>query len=335
MTKRIHLTLTATVLLTYVGLLIAPTAFAATQSNPQNAGQALEIAPPVITLTVNPGQTITTRIYLRDIASTNLNVTGQANDFVAAGEDGTPKVLLDPNENDPYSLRHWVATLPTLQLIPREIKSMAVTIRVPKDASPGGHYGVIRFTATPPSLKDTGVSLSASLGALLLVTVRGKLVDNLSLQSFTVNQNGKAGGFFEAAPLTFSELLRNTGNVHEQPAGQVTVTDMFGKTLAILGINQPPHNVLPASSRRFDEVLDSSVIGNKMLFGRYTATLNATYGNNKVVTGSISFWVVPYRLIAVIIAAGVAGFFGLRFAIRRYNRFIIGQAQQPGSRKRY
>jgi len=307
---------------------MAPVVLAATTPNPQNAGQALEIAPPVITLTLDPGQTATTQIYLRDIASTKLNVTGQANDFVAAGEDGTPKVLLDTTGSGPYSLRNWVGALPTLQLIPREIKSMAVTITVPRDASPGGHYGVIRFTAVPPDLKDTGVSLSASLGALLLVTVRGKLIDNLELQSFTVNQDGKSSTFFEAAPLTFSQLLRNSGNVHEEPAGQVTITDMFGAKLAVLGINQPPHNVLPASSRRFDEVLDSTVIGNKMLFGRYTATLKATYANGKSVNGSLTFWVVPYRLIAVIVVAGVGGFFGLRYGIRRYNRFIVGQSRR-------
>ncbi len=332
MAKRFYLTLITSVLLAYLASMAAPALAATAPANPQSAGQALEIAPPVVTLTVDPGQTITTQIYLRDIASTNLNVSGQANDFVAAGEDGTPKILLDANESDPYSMKSWVGTLPSLQLIPREIKSMSVSIRVPENASPGGHYGVIRFTATPPDLSNTGVSLSASLGALLLVTVRGSIVDSVQLQSFTASENGKAGTFFESAPLTFSELLHNVGNVHEEPSGQVTITDMLGKTLATLGINEPPHNILPSSTRRFNELLDSSVIGNKMMIGRYTATLSATYGGKKTIEGSFTFWVIPYRLIGAVTAGLIAAFFILRFIIRRYNRHIIAQARR--SRRR-
>jgi hypothetical protein len=48
-------------------------------TNP-NYGQALEIAPPVVYLTINPGQTAKTQIYLRDISSGDLIVTGEADD---------------------------------------------------------------------------------------------------------------------------------------------------------------------------------------------------------------------------------------------------------------
>src|SRR5438105_15027462 len=82
---------------------VAPAYAAPPTSNPANTGQALEIAPPVINLTANPGQTIKTQILLRDISSGSLIVTGQANDFVAAGEDGTPKVILNEEANNPYS----------------------------------------------------------------------------------------------------------------------------------------------------------------------------------------------------------------------------------------
>jgi hypothetical protein len=159
---------------------------------PPNYGQALEIAPPVIYLTVNPGQTVKTQIFLRDISSGDLIVSGQANDFTAAGEDGTPKLILDSEDsNNPYSMKKWVVAPAELRLVPREVKTMSVTINVPKDAAPGGHYGIIRFTATPPSLKSSGVSLSTSLGALMLVTVNGAVSEKMSVQDFSVNYKGK------------------------------------------------------------------------------------------------------------------------------------------------
>jgi hypothetical protein len=328
MHKRTILTLTLATL--FVAVNASPVfAAAAQQSNPTSSGQALEIAPPVMSLTVNPGQTTSVQIYLRDISKSNLVVTSQVNDFVAAGEDGTPKILLNNDENNPYSIKGWVGSLPSLTLIPRQIKPMTVTINVPKNASPGGHYGVIRFTATPPELQGTGVSLSASLGALVLLTVNGKISENLAVQEFSVNQAGHTGSLFESGPLNFVERFKNAGNVHAEPVGQVTVTDTFGKKLAAVNVNLPPRNILPDSIRKFEEPLDKTVIGNKMLFGRYTAKLSVTYGTDeKALNDSLVFWIIPYRLIAAIAAILIAGFFGLRFLIKHYNRYVVAQANK-------
>lgn len=325
---------------------LGQTAFAATAATnkaatppptpaPTNYGQALEIAPPVIYLTVNPGQTVKTQIYLRDISSGPLIVSGQANDFTAAGEDGTPKILMNNDDsNNPYSMKNWVDPPASLNLVPRQIKTMAITLNVPANASPGGHYGIIRFTATPPSLKGSGVSLSTSLGALMLLTVNGDIKENLSVKEFSVNHNGKNGKVFQSGPLNFVERLQNTGNIHEQPVGQVTVKDMFGRKLATVNVDLPPKNILPSSIRKFSESLDSSVIGNKKLFGKYTASLKITYGKNKqMLSSSLSFWVIPYKLIAIVIVALIAGFFILRYALRRYNRYIIGRSSGGTRRK--
>jgi hypothetical protein len=305
---------------------------ATTPPNNNNVGQALEIAPPVINLSANPGQTVTTQIFLRNVSSGNLVVTGQANDFVAAGEDGTPKVILDDQAaaNNPYSLKNWVNPPASLQLVPREIKTMTITINVPANASPGGHYGIIRFTATAPSLNGTGVAISASLGSLVLMTVNGNVKEQLSVKQFSVSHNGRTTKLFESGPLDFATRLTNTGNVHEQPVGQIIIKDMFGKRLASVNVNLPPKNVLPQSTRKFDSPLDKSVIGNKRLFGHYTATLTVTYGKNKqTVTSTLSFWVIPVRTVAIIIAVLIGGFFAVRYGLRRYNRYIIGKSGKP------
>lgn len=311
---------------------IAPAALAATTpaTTPASGGQALEIAPPLTYLSVNPGQTVTSKILIRDVANTDLIVTGQANDFVASGENGTPKVILDNTTPDPYSMKDWVAPISSLTLKSKQIVTLTVTLHVPANASPGGHYGVIRFTGTPPSLNGTGVSLSASIGSLFLVTVSGKITDNLSVQEFSVNKAGKTGTLFQSGPLNFVERLNDSGNVHEEPAGLVTITDMFGRKLATLPVNQNSSNILPGSIRKFSENLDSSVIGNKHLFGRYTAKLSLTYGTSKkTLADTMSFWVIPYKLVAIIIVILIALFFALRYALRRYNRYVINRSGGP------
>jgi hypothetical protein len=307
---------------------LAATSAPKTQVAP-GSGQALEIAPPLITLSANPGQTVKATIKLRDVSKTDLVVTNEINDFVANGENGTPKIITGDDSNNPYSLKNWIAPLPGFTLAPQKIETLNLKINVPATASPGGHYGVIRFTGTPPQLNGTGVSLSASIGALVLLTVNGQLTHKLSVAEFSVNNGGKAGSLFEAPPLTFVVRLKNTGNIQEQPTGRVTVTDMFGKTVAGMNVNVPPHNVLPGSIRKFTTPLDKTVIGSRHLFGRYTAALSVSYGGGKqsTLTDSLTFWIIPYKLIAIVIILLIAAFFGLRYAVKRYNRLIISKAQ--------
>ncbi|MDN5275388.1 MAG: hypothetical protein JWN33_37 [Candidatus Saccharibacteria bacterium] len=309
----------------------APNANAQSTSN----GQALEIAPPVINLSLKPGQAITAQISLRDVSNGPLIVTGEINDFVAAGEDGTPKILTEAVDDNPYSMRTWIKPLNRLLLKPHEIQSLPVTITVPQNAAPGGYFAVVRFTATPPELEGTGVALSASLGSLILVRVEGDAKESMEIAEFNVSKDDKPGTLFQQGPVTFTERLKNTGTIHLQPTGQVIVSDMFGAKIATVNINLPPGNVLPNSIRRFSQPLDSSVIGNRILFGRYTAELKVTYGDSKqTISQTITFWVIPYTLIGIIVVALVIGFIFLRFGVKRYNRHIINSANKTQAKSK-
>lgn len=294
-------------------------------------GQALEIAPPILTLSANPGQTIKAQVELRDISGGKLLVSNQINDFVAAGENGVPKILTGNDKNDPFSLKNWISPLPSFILSPEQIRTLDLYIKVPTNAAPGGHFGVIRFTGTPPSLQKSGVSLSASLGALVLLTVNGKLNDHLALNQFSVSSGTSgSGSFFESTPLNFIVKTKNSGNVQEQPTGHIFITDMFHKPVAEVNVNIPPHDVLPDSIRKFTGALGSTELGNKHLFGLYHATLQLSYGvaSHKTLTSTVSFWVIPYRLIIGIVVFLIIVFFVLRYLIRHYNRLIITKAQQ-------
>ena len=296
----------------------------------EGAGQGLEISPPVMALTADPGKTVKANILVRNVTSTDLVVTGESNDFVAAGEDGTPKVLLGEDETSPYSIKDWITIPGKVTLVPREIKTMNVAINVPADASPGGHYGVVRFTGTPPSLEGQGVALTASLGSLILLSVSGDITQQLSIEEFSANKDGQTGTFFESLPINLVERLKNSGNVHERPAGAITIRNMFNKTVATFPYNPQARYVLPDSTRKFEQTLNRELIGDKRLFGKYTATLSVTYGegNDKTADATLTFWIIPWKLILGVIAAIIIGFFLIRFAIRRYNQYVIKRSNK-------
>jgi uncharacterized protein YjhX (UPF0386 family) len=192
----------------------------------------------------------------------------------------------------------------------------------------------VRFTATPPELEGTGVALSASIGTLMLLKVSGPVVDKLSLAEFTtgtlpVTNDGTKKtaftkkGFFEYGPVGFLVRLKNEGTVHQKAKGTIEVTNSFGKKVATVKVNERGGNVLPDSIRRFEEKLNE-----KKLFGRYTAKLSLTYANSQKLEKTVNFWVIPWKLILLVLIGLVIVGFLLRIGIRRYNEHIIKQARK-------
>jgi hypothetical protein len=328
MKKTTVFTISILSLVTLLTMLFTANSIVSAQAATGATGQALEIAPPVVLLKANPGQTITTQISLRDVSKGSLIVSNQINDFEASGENGIPKININTSRPGPYSIVSWINPLSELTLNSKQIKSLPITINVPANASPGGYYGIIRFTATPPELKGTGVSLSASLGALIFIRVNGEAKENLTVASFTASDGNKTGWLFESTPIQFDIRLKNNGNMFEQPVGVISITDMFNKKIADVNVNLPQNYILPQSIRKFSQILDSSQLGNRWLFGKYKAELKLTYGaNNQTLTQNLTFWVIPWRLILVIIVVLIGVIIALYYTIKRYNRYVIKRAQ--------
>jgi hypothetical protein len=317
-------------------VLAAPLALAATPvpapaANGGSPGQGLEISPPVVELSADPGQTVTAKIRVRNITNGLLIAKGRADDFGAGNdESGQPKLLLDETGATRFSLKYWVSGVPDLRLAPQEQKTTNVTINVPANAEPGGHFGVVRFTAVPPELEGTGVALSASIGSLILLKVSGQVVEKVSLAEFTTGQTGdgtkdsfKKRSMFEVGPVGLLVRLKNEGTVHQKVQGQIDVVSALGKKVGTVKVNERGGNVLPDSIRRFEEKLD-----NRKLFGKYTAKLALTYSDGKKIEGSTTFWVIPWKLLLLVLIGLVILVLVGRIGIKRYNDHIIKQARR-------
>ena len=303
-----------------LGLVVAFPSLVYAQSVP---GQGLEISPPLLDLKADPGQEIKTALQVRNVTQGPLVIRANFEDFVAGGEDGQPKILLSEGDKSPYSIKDWLSTPPEVTLAPGQRQAIEVSIRVPKDASPGGHYGVVRFSGTPPEIENTGVSLSASVGTLFLVSVAGDITQSAKVAELFTSQNGKRRSLFEYGPIDITTRVENSGNVHFQPKGTVQVKDIFGRTVHLAQFNEDNRNVLPGSVRKFDNRLDK-----KLLFGRYTVQSDVVYGTeNQIASAKSTFWVVPYKLIALILA----GIILLILLGRTYNRYIINRASKKQS----
>lgn len=334
MKQSLHRIITAALTVSFLAASVAtPFAYAVSTAQPNQSGLALEIAPPVLNLTADPGEVISTQIAIRDIANSQLVVTSEINDFTASGdENGNPKVITDGEEKSPYSITSWVSPFPKMTLKPKQIENLPLKIAVPKNAAPGGYYGVIRFTATAPEGATSSVSLAPSLGALVMIRVKGDAYEKLSIEEFSMTADGKKSSLFEGIPFTFVERIKNEGNVYEQPSGNILIKNMFGKPVASVNVNSEYRNVLPKSIRKFEQSFDKAALGNGAMFGKYTAELTLTYGNKQTVSSTLTFWVIPWKLIILGIVVLITAIFAIRAAILRYNERLIGKSRR--SRRR-
>lgn len=309
--------------------------FNQSQAHATDGGQALSISPPIIQLKADPGKSAQGTIKITNMSSDPAKLATQINDFTAKDESGVPSIIFeDKNDDNRYTLKNWITTEKSFDLKSKESKTLQFTINVPANAEPGGHYAVVRFSVQGETPTQTGVGINTSIGSLILLRVNGQITDTSKLADFySATPRYVKSGFFENGPIGFITRINNTGNIHNQPTGTIKVYNMFGKQVGTLRVNgdpsdakNPPRNVLPKSIRRFEQTLNTN-----WMLGRYKADLNLSYGDGKVIQSTITFWVIPYKMIILTIVGIVALITALVIGIKKYNKFIVKKSQHKSS----
>lgn len=313
-------------------IFVAPlTALAATPS----AGQATNgyRSSPVRTdLSVAPGNSEVVPVYLQNASSAVEHVQTIVDDFEApTDESGNPVLLLNGATAPTHSLKRFVTVQnPTFTLQPGQQMTVNIMVKVPSGTAGGGYYGAVRF-APVGSNGDKNVNLSASVASLILLTVPGNLVEQVSIAGFGVAQgaNNNIGDvFLNNKHLHVIARFNNTGNVQEQPFGKILLKrGSHGLQSITINNGTPPGNVLPSSIRLFSYNLTK--VGS---FGKYRVEGNFGYGSKgQLLTATATFWVIPvvFIIIAVLLILLILFLiFGLPRLIRRYNRRVIARANR-------
>ena len=293
------------------------------------AAQGLEISPALVELNAARGNTYTIKLNVTNVTASDLVYSTSVDDFNAKDETGTPRILTDSDLPPNASIKSWVSTLSTFSLRSRQSQTVTAQVKIPDNAEPGGHYGVLRFSGGAPELDQTGVGLSASAGVLILIRVDGLITEKANIASFYSSHNDKQTSFFEQAPITLVTRIKNEGNIHIKPVGNIELRDMFGRLVKMLPINGEKSNVLPDSIRRFESTYDGG-----WMIGRYTASLALGYGTTgQALTATTSFWVIPYKLILIALIVLVTIGYVLSKVIKAYNRRIIAKSKNENTTK--
>lgn len=141
---------------------------------------------------------------------------------------GVTNELYEPdftNQQSNAGVYKWIQFDQTkYQIQPGETIEVQYTLRVPVDAAPGGHYGVLFAETDERGLEGTGVARKKRVGNLLYVTVNGSYKTSGTFKEFILP-------FWQtSAPVVSSVRVENTGNVDFRAKVSTTAKDLFGQT---------------------------------------------------------------------------------------------------------
>jgi hypothetical protein len=252
-------------------------------------GEGLTISPPVSEPKIKPGQTLEQTIRVTNPTSKLIEVYPKVMDFKAKGESGQPAFYTAAESGDKFSLAKWVTYNPAkIALTPEQVIEYKYTIKVPADAEPGGHYGAIFFASEPPKDQAAGskVTIGSMIGSLVLVRVPGDTIEKAIVEQFSTLKKT----YIVGNKVNIVTRIANVGNVHVKPQGTIKIKDSFGNEKGTLTFNEQSGNVLPDSTRKFENNWTAKTAD----FGEFKASLNLTYGEASTpLKAEYTFWVLP------------------------------------------
>jgi len=294
---------------------------------------ALTIVPARFEFSADPGDTIQSQIILINEQKITLDFSASFEKITVRGEHGEPVFT-----GEKTGLASWIQASPSkVTLGPGQEKRIPLTIEVPENADPGGHYAAIFWSTVPPEGGGSGMGITMRVAALVLLRVSGEVIESGEILDFRGHKE-----IVNYLPINFDFNFQNTGTIHLKPRGEIVIKNIFKKIVEILPVNLEGYNVLPDSERSFSVgwLLNSEILQEKGGFlaelkkekagfglGYYKADLNLEYGEKKQTSqASFGFWVLPWRILLLSFLILLILIFSIIQVIKRYNAWIITKA---------
>lgn len=317
--------------------------FAQSVSTP---GFAASISPLPILLTAKPGTSVSTDLRVNNPSTHDEKLKVIVKTFTQDGPDGTV-TLHDPAPADQFV--NWIHFSKTeFDAPPGLWQTVKMTVDVPKSAA-FGYYFAVEFTSANPAPKTrNGTAVQGAVASFVLLNAEAAGEKRqMSVTSFTADHR-----FYEFLPAKFSVRLRNSGNVYAGASGNIFI--MRGsKQVGVLNVNENHGLVLPGSNRLFSASWDSgfpvykTTDGKKSLswnfgqisklrFGHYTAKLALVYNDGQrdvPISGTLSFWVIPWRILIGLLVIIVFMMIGFWSTFRKAGRLVKRRTNKVEERK--
>lgn len=284
----------------------------------------LSISPTFYDIPVVPEQEWQSTLKIINVNKFPLTVYAEVVNFTPKGEGGDGRFSpINQSLTNGGSLAEWFTISKEPIVIPREqTTELPFTIKVPKDASPGGHFAAILISTRPP-LSDGGeakLQTAQAVTSLFFAKVAGNIIESGTIREFTTTES-----LLNSPEATFVLRFENKGNVHLQPQGDIKIYNMWGEERGVIPINQYTSfgNVLPDSIRRFSFTWKGEWSASDI--GRYSAVTTLGFGaeGRQFTSSKTYFWVLPLKLFFGILLGLAVFFFLLTWLVRLYVKHML------------
>lgn len=219
---------------------ITPTTFAAEPTNTED--ENILLSPTKKRYEMAAGESKQDSMKIVNDGSSPISFIVYARPYSVRNENYDPNYDSNAKNADAYK---WVQfDEGSYDLAPGESTDIGFTVRVPQNATPGGHYGVL-FAETQVLTQPGGTSIvqKKRVGSIMYVTVKG----DVKLSGDFV---GESVPFFQTkAPIAINQRVANKGNTDFIATSTVSVSDIFG---GVKFKNQKESAVLPETTRAID-----------------------------------------------------------------------------------
>ena len=270
-----------------------------------------QVGPTRFVLEVDPGEERTVMVDLSSREGEDRSYSVGVEDF-SVSDDGLDNIQFYGNGSGPFSAKSWIVpVVENISLKHGELASIPVKVSIPKNASVGDHYAVVLFQREPTDPSKPGFNIVARVGALFLITVKGDVIRDGSLQQFLASKH-----VYWSLPAQFTMQYRNAGTVHIVPTGKIDVRNLLGITVDTIPVQD--WYVLRNSVRRREIVWQP-----RFALGYYSATLHLdAVGTIPASEKTVWFWVIPALpvllcLLAIFVVSFIVQAFFSHFEIRR------------------
>ncbi|HUO50799.1 MAG TPA: DUF916 domain-containing protein [Candidatus Paceibacterota bacterium] len=273
----------------------------------------LEVKPAVIEDNVQPGQTYPFSVTITNISSSEQTYTVSTKDIEGLDENGQA-IFAQPGQETSYSLSSWIV-IPQqpITLEAGETRTVSFVAHVPTQTSPGAHFGGVFFNVAAGKTNGNGAGIGYEVGTVISLQIAGEAIDAERITQFSTDKI-----LYSSPNVTLTTKVENRGNVLSRPHGLIEITDMFGKKVASITVNDNAAPVFPGSVRAYNTFWNDE----SLAIGRYQAVVSLSYGSDakSTITAETSFWVIPLKLTAIVLGSLLALIILLVVSVRMYLR---------------
>ena len=254
------------------------------------------VYPLKLEMPVSPGESLTEEIKILNQGSEPLNIRTYVMDYEI---DENNDFTFFPPGYESYSAASWITLDKADFSIPTgEEETLEVTMTVPEETEPGGHFAIIFFESVGSIEQGkSGVVVRGRIGTVILQSSPGEERQEGHIKEFKIPK------YFFSTPKFFfyggtqavpwEMVFGNLGNVHLNIETTIDFLDWQGRP--IYKTNPQRITTLPGTDRRLKgEWRDAPLIG------KLTVICKVAYGQGKLETKTISFYIIPIKTLIII-----------------------------------